>query len=151
MLIKNIRYIYIILPFTILFGASPVITSNGGGDAASISFAENNTAAITTVTSTDSDTGDTATYSISGGADAADFAINGSSGVLTFASTPNYESPADDGTNNEYIITVQVSDGSNTDSQTITITVTDINEFAPEITSNSGGSTASISFAENNT
>ena len=52
---------------------APVITSNGGGAAASINVAENNTA-VTTVTATDVDAGQTLTYSISGGADAAKFA-----------------------------------------------------------------------------
>ena len=35
--------------------SAPVITSNGGGSTASISYAENNTSTITTVTSTDAD------------------------------------------------------------------------------------------------
>ncbi|MEG1991026.1 MAG: cadherin repeat domain-containing protein, partial [Christensenella sp.] len=47
---------------------APVITSNGGGDTAAVSVAENSTA-VTTVTSTDVDAGATATYSIIGGAD----------------------------------------------------------------------------------
>ena len=50
----------------------PVITSNGGGDTAAIAVAENATA-VTTVTATDADLGDSLTYAISGGADAARF------------------------------------------------------------------------------
>jgi uncharacterized repeat protein (TIGR01451 family)/fimbrial isopeptide formation D2 family protein len=126
----------------------PVITSNGGGASASLSMAENTTL-VTTVTSTDVD-GGTAVYSISGGADAAKFTINSSTGVLTFVTAPNYESPTDSGGNNVYDVTVQVSDGSLTDTQAIAVTVTNANE-APAITSDGGGASASLSMAENTT
>src|SRR5439155_1083519 len=46
---------------------APVITSNGGGDTAAVSVAENSTA-VTTVTASDPDAGTTLTYSIAGGA-----------------------------------------------------------------------------------
>ena len=46
---------------------APTITSNGGGNSAALSVAENTTA-ITTVTATDPDAGQTMRYSISGGA-----------------------------------------------------------------------------------
>ena len=52
----------------------PTITSNGGGDTAAVSVAENTTA-VTTVTATDPDAGQTLSYSIIGGADAAKFTI----------------------------------------------------------------------------
>ena len=42
-----------------------------------------------------------------------DFEIDG--GVLTFATQPNYESPADDGTDNSYSVTVVASAGTDTD------------------------------------
>lgn len=103
----------------------PVITSNGGGSTASVSVAENTTA-VTTVTATDADQSTTLTYSISGGADAAKFTINSSTGVLTFVSAPDFETPTDADTNNIYEVTVQVSDGSNTDTQDISVTVTDV-------------------------
>ncbi len=102
---------------------APVITSNGGGASASINVAENTTA-VTTVTSTDADTSPTATYSISGGADAALFAINSATGALSFISAPDYEAPAAVGADNVYNVTVQVSDGLNTDSQALAVTVT---------------------------
>jgi len=110
--------------------ATPVITSNGGGASASISIAENTTA-VTTVTATDADGSAVITYSISGGADAAKFQIGSSSGVLTFISAPDYETPTDLGDtagNNTYVVIVQASDGTNTDTQTITVTVTDVGE-----------------------
>ena len=87
-----------------------------------------NTIAVTTVTATDAD-GDTLTYSIADGADAAFFSINASTGVLTFISAPNFENPLDAGVNNTYEVIVQVSDGTLTDTQTITVTVTDVTEI----------------------
>ncbi len=106
---------------------APVITSNGGGDTASFSVAENTAGTIATVTSTDVD-GPGATYSISGGADAGLFSINPATGALSFSTAPNFEAPADAGGDNVYNVTVQVSDGSLTDTQALTITVTDVNE-----------------------
>ena len=105
---------------------APVITSNGGGDAAAVSVAENTTA-VTTVTSTDVDS-PSRTYSIFGGADASKFTINSTTGVLSFVSAPNYESPIDAGGNNVYDVIVQVSDGTLTDLQSIAVTVTNANE-----------------------
>jgi len=118
---------------------APVITSNGGGATASVSVAENSTA-VTTVIATDVDAGATQTYFIFGGADSAKFTINASSGALAFASAPNFESPTDVGGDNVYDVTVQVSDGSLTDSQAIAVTVTNANE-APVITGQSALST----------
>ncbi len=118
---------------------APVITSNGGGASASVNVAENTTA-VTTVTATDADTNTTFTYSIIGGADAAKFAINASTGVLTFVSEPDYENPTDADADNVYDVTVQVSDGLNTDNQALAVNVTNVNE-APTVTS---GATASV-------
>jgi trimeric autotransporter adhesin len=130
---------------------TPVITSNGGGATAAVNVAENSTA-VTTVTATDADLpAQTLTYSISGGADAAKFAINSSSGVLTFAAAPNYESPNDVGSNNVYDVIVQVEDGTFTDTQAIAVTVTPLNDNAPTITSNGGGAAAALNVAENST
>ena len=129
---------------------APVISSNGGGANAAISIAENSTA-VTTVTASDADAGSTLTYSISGGADAAKFSIDAATGALSFVSAPDYESPTDAGGNNVYDVVVQVSDGTNIDSQTIAVTVTNLNDNAPVISSNGGGASAAISIAENST
>ncbi|MBZ9793910.1 cadherin-like domain-containing protein [Rhizobium sp. 3T7] len=106
---------------------APVIGSNGGGAAAAISVAENTTA-VTTATATDVDAGSTLSYSITGGADAGKFTINATTGVLSFVSAPNFEVPTDAGGNNVYDVQVQVSDGTSTDTQSIAVTVTDVNE-----------------------
>ncbi len=123
----------------------PVITSDGGGDTANKNVAEN-TIAVTTVTATDPDDNTTFTYSLSG-TDAALFSID-AKGVLTFKTAPDFENPADANTDNVYLVTVQVSDGLLTDTQALSVTVTDVNE-PPSITSDGGGDTANKNVAEN--
>ena len=131
---------------------APIITSNGGGNTAAVSIAENTTA-VTTVTATDPDVGQTLSYSIIGGADASKFTIDATTGALSFVTAPNFEAPTDAGGNNVYDVIVQVSDGhGGVDTQAIAVTVTDVFEnTAPIITSNGGGNTAAVSIAENTT
>jgi len=105
---------------------APVITSDGGGSSAALSRPENQTA-VTDVDASDGDN-QALTYSIAGGPDAASFAIVPATGVLTFAAPPNFEAPTDVGGNNVYDVTVQASDGSLTDTQTLAVTVTDVVE-----------------------
>jgi hypothetical protein len=129
----------------------PVITSDGGGATASVNAAENQTA-VTTVTATDADVPpDTLTFSITGGADQLLFDIGSSSGVLTFDTAKDYESPTDANLDGVYLVEVTVDDGNGgTDVQAISVTVTNVNE-APVITSNGGGATASVNALENQT
>ncbi len=110
--------------------AAPAITSNGGEVSASLNVAEDSTT-VTTVMATDADLpAQTLAYSISGGADAARFAINGGNGALSFAAAPNREAATDVDGNNVYEVTVQVSDGlGGTDTQQLSVTVTDLDEF----------------------
>ncbi|MEW9617774.1 cadherin domain-containing protein [Shinella sp. S4-D37] len=111
---------------------APVITSNGGGDTATISIVENTTA-VTTVVATDADAGDTRTYSIQGGVDAGLFQINATTGVLSFKTAPDFEVPTDTGGNNVYDVVVRVTDqGSLTDDQTIAVTVTNAANEPPK-------------------
>ena len=63
-------------------------------------------------------------FSIASGDDEDLFSIT-TGGALTFATAPDFEAPADSDTDNVYDVTVQVSDGSLTDTQALTITVTD--------------------------
>jgi hypothetical protein len=128
---------------------APVIDSNGGGPTAAIDAAENQTA-VTTVTYTDVDLpGDTITYSLSGD-DAGLFTIS-PTGVLTFVDAPDFEIPTDLDGDGVYDVTVIVDDNAGgTDTQALSVTVTDVNE-APVIDSNGGGSTAAIDAAENQT
>ena len=126
----------------------PTITSDGGGNTASV-FAEENQTTATTVTATDPDS-TTLTYSISGGFDANLFTIDASTGALSFKAAPDFEKPDSFFGDNSYEVTVQVSDGGLSDSQDITVTVTDINE-APVITSNDGEATAYVEAKEDQT
>ncbi|MEJ0075729.1 MAG: Ig-like domain-containing protein [Alphaproteobacteria bacterium] len=104
----------------------PVIVSDGGGDTAALTVPENTTA-VTTVHATDVDS-PSLTYSIIGGSDAGQFQINGSSGALSFITAPDFEAPADSDHNNTYVVQVQASDGSLTDTQTITVSVGNVDE-----------------------
>ena len=78
------------------------------------------------MTATDADPGDTLNYSLTGGADQALFNLGSVTGVLTFKSAPEFEAPDDADGNNRYIVEVTVSDGTATDVQTLTVTVTDV-------------------------
>jgi hypothetical protein len=103
------------------------------GDTAAVSIPEN-TSAVTTVTATHPDAGQTLSYSISGGADAAKFIIGPSTGALSFVTAPNFELPTDVGGDNVYDVIVQVSDGhGGLDTQAIAVTVCDVVESAPTV------------------
>jgi uncharacterized delta-60 repeat protein len=110
---------------------APAITSNGGGATANITVPENSTT-VTTVIATDAE-GQTITYSISGGLDAGKFSITPNTGILTFITAPDFESIS---SGTIYHVIVQASDGGLNTSQDIAVTVTNVNEYAPEITSN---------------
>ena len=100
--------------------------------------APENRAAVGTVAASDSDTGDSVTgYAIHGGADRSKFSLVASTGVLTFASAPNFEAPADADTGNDYVVVVRATSGAGvrvkTADQTITVTVTDVGGEAPGV------------------
>ena len=69
--------------------------------------------------------GATITWSLTGD-DRGDFSITG--GELKFRSSPDYEIPADGNTDNVYLVTVRASDGSNSDTLDVQVTVTNVNE-----------------------
>jgi hypothetical protein len=115
----------------------------------SISVAENTTQVLNPA-ATDQDAGAILTYSIpttysNANADGNKFSIS-SSGVLAFLAAPNFESPTDSDANNSYLITLQVSDGTNNITRDIIVAVTNVNEAAPVITS-----AATTSVPENTT
>jgi Ca2+-binding RTX toxin-like protein len=124
---------------------APVITSNDAGNSATLTVNEN-TNAVTTVTSTDPE-GGARTYSISGGADAARFTINATTGVLSFVSAPNFEAPTDAGSNNIYDVVVTASDGSLTDTQALAITIGNVVDGVT-LTGTNGGNTLTGTAAE---
>ena len=107
----------------------------------SLSIAENspvNTAVGAPITASDSDSQDVLTYSLSG-ADSALFSLGASNGQISIGAgtSLDFESPSDSGGINVYNLTVQVTDGKNSegiadtavdDSIDVTIAVTDVNE-----------------------
>ena len=100
---------------------APVITTTGTSHTA-ISVPEGTATSevLATYTADDPEMG-MLTWTLSG-TDAGEFTFVG--GVLKFKSVPDFESGAD----NVYEVTVNVSDGSLSDTQPVTITVTDVNE-----------------------
>ncbi|HZV81029.1 MAG TPA: cadherin domain-containing protein, partial [Geobacteraceae bacterium] len=130
---------------------APTITAPNSGNAVTMNVAENSTA-VADVNAADVDAGQTITYSLSG-TDAALFSIDASTGVVAFATPPDYEAPADSGADNLYNFTVNATDngtGNLTDTQAFAVTVTDVNE-APVITAPNSGNAVALSYAENGT
>ena len=72
-----------------------------------ISYAENGIAAVTTVTATDADAGQSLSYSIGGGADAGLFNINRDDRRPDVHHLARLRGPADAGLNNVYDVIVQ--------------------------------------------
>lgn len=101
---------------------TPTITSNN-----SASVAENATLSHALTAS------ESVTWSLAGGADQARFEISGS--TLRWASngTKNYEAPDDANTDNAYVVIVRARDAANNSAtQTITVTVTNVEETSYE-------------------
>ncbi len=79
---------------------------------------------------------DPLTWSISGGPDELLFSIDPVTGVLSFLSPPDFDTPLDQGADNQYNVSVTVADAFGSDSQDVLITVLDVDEnLPPEITS----------------
>ena len=79
------------------------------------------------------------------GTDGRDFTIS-QVGELSFRNTPDYDDPADSNRDNEYLVTIQVSDGRYYGSLDVTVAVIDENEAAPVVTGRE-----TLSFRENAT
>ena len=130
------------LPLEILrrINVAPVFTA---GVTATRSIAENTAAGTnigSAISATDANSGNTLTYTLSG-ADASSFSIVSTSGQLRTKAALDYE------TKSSYTVTITVSDGSLTDSITVTINITDVDENrAPVFTA---GTTTTRSIAEN--
>ena len=124
-------------PAIVHASAAPVITSDHA-------FAvSEGTTGVTTLTATDTDTATAdLTWSKTGGADADKFNLS-SAGLLAFASAKDFENPDDDDTDGSYQVTVEVSDGANTDSADLVITL----ENVIEMTSLTGPS--AVNYEEN--
>ncbi|MCY3647902.1 MAG: cadherin domain-containing protein [Chloroflexi bacterium] len=102
------------------------------------SVAENTPATtdIITFQASDPDASTTYSWSVETADDGDKFDIS-SGGVLTFKTSPNFEMPTDNGTDNVYDVTVKVTDNGSpamSDTHQFAVHVTNVNE-APEITS----------------
>ena len=89
-----------------------------------VDYLENGTDTVETYTAAGPDSVG-ARWSLSG-ADASRFAL--SNGVLSFRSSPNFESPTDSDSDNVYNVIVQASKGSLQDARTVTIKVINLDE-----------------------
>ena len=90
-----------------------------------VSYDEGGTGDVTSYEATDPD-GDNISWSRAG-TDSDDLEID-SSGNLTFTASPNYENPTDDNADNDYLVTVNASDGQLTTPLPVTVTVDNIEE-----------------------
>ena len=88
-----------------------------------ISVKEGSTTVTTVTTATDNV--DPRSYSIVGGADAAKFTINATTGLLKFVTAPSYNNPQDKNGDNIYRVSVRSDDGSDNDTKTFKVTVTE--------------------------
>jgi hypothetical protein len=105
-------------------GGTGVSASNTGPtltNMEAVSLLEGGTA-VATLSASDAE-GDALTFSIIGGEDEDAFSVTRRDGALSFLTAPDFESPGDVGTDNVYRVTVQVSDGSLSDSQTVVVTI----------------------------
>lgn len=103
----------------------PVIGAFSGAETVTYSTNENSTN-LYNINASDVDAGTTLIYSLTG-TDAADFSIS-TNGVLAFSPAPDFEAPTDSDQNNTYVVVAWASDGTLSDSQTVTITVANVTE-----------------------
>ena len=118
---------------------APVITTTSPQSVAE------NTTAVVTLAATDADGGDTHTWSLNGGDDAGKFTLTGK--VLTFTDAPDFENPADTGTDNGYAVNVRVNDGTANVDLALTVNVTDVAEkpakpATPTVSATTGSTTS---------
>ncbi len=90
------------------------------------SYEENGTTTVATYSGSGGDDNATTTWSLSGN-DSEDLSIS-DAGVLSFVSSPDYETPADADIDNVYEVTVEASNGDLTATLDVQVTVTNVNE-----------------------
>jgi hypothetical protein len=124
---ERVRYYKLIA--NVAAGSAPDTTPPSFTSSSSFSVAENFATSVAAATITVSED---STLTISSGADASLFDIFTSdnvTAVLKFKTSPNFEAPSDNGGNNIYDLIITARDtASNTNTQSITITVTDVAE-----------------------
>jgi hypothetical protein len=100
------------------------ITSDGGGDSASVVVAEN----VPEVTTVAANGPGIVSYSVVGGADALYFTVDASTGALAFAWPNDFEGTGDADSDNVYEVVVRASNGLTSDDQHLSVTLTDVDE-----------------------
>ena len=121
------------VPLTLSTIAAPVAADNTAPSittSAALRHAENDVAAVTTLSATDAES-DTITWSLTG-TDAGLFAVDSTSGLLTFNTPPNFEDAQDEDGDNSYQVTVTATDdGTPSESSTLEVTVRVTNKNEP--------------------
>ncbi len=123
---------------TVIDVTKPVFTSSGLANTP-----ENSNGVVYTAKASDTNT---LTYSLEDVQDAALFSINPLTGELSFKAAPDFEVSTDANKDNIYNLVVKASDGVNTASETVVVTVSDIDEILPVFTS-----ATAVNFEENAT
>ena len=91
-----------------------------------------------TLRASDADGDTTLLFSITGGADSELLNLDETTGKLSFVEQPDFENPDDSDDDNVYSLIATVSDGANSSSMNLTVTVQDnTNEALPEILTDS--------------
>ena len=101
-----------------------------------------NTTAVTTITANDPD-GDDLTFALTSTTDSSHFTIDPASGTLSFNQAPDFETPQDSNADNTYELELSASDGINTTSANITVSVTNVNDVAPSFAATTDSSSVS--------
>ena len=126
---------------------APVIT----GLPTHVSVNEASTGVLTVTASDPDHPAGSLSYSLSSSPDQARFTIDPVTGALSFSGPPDFESPADADADNEYVVGVQVSDGSLSGQALLRVSVLPVNEHSPAITSDGGGAAGAITVTEGST
>ena len=101
----------------------PLFTSFNGSQSAEIQIIENQT--VVAKFSAEDPDAQSLVFLLSEDNDFSHFSLSSATGLLTFVPPPNFEKPSDLDGNNLYEVTILVSDGLASASQTLLITVTD--------------------------
>ena len=110
---------------TVTINVTNVDEAPGVSGPTSLNYKENDIVAVGSYAATNPENG-TIVWGKSGD-DSDDFSIS-NTGELTFSTPPNFELPSDLNTDNVYHVTVEASDGTDTGSLAVTITVTNEDE-----------------------
>ncbi len=94
---------------------------------ANISYDENGVGPVGTYSASDPN-GDPTTWEALSGVDAGLFSFDAGAATLSFKAAPDFESPADANSDNVYLVTLTVSDGTFDNTLDVSVTVRNVNE-----------------------